>query len=87
VSYRIKLRRPAPKELDSVAARDYSAIAKAISLLEINPRSPGVKKLADSGLWRIRVKKYRVIYAIDDVAREVIVVRIALRNEDTYKRI
>jgi mRNA interferase RelE/StbE len=87
VSYQVKLRSPAQKELDSVIGRDYEAIAKAISVLAENPRPAAVKKLADSGLWRLRLRKYRIVYAIDDRAREVIVVRIALRNEDTYKRL
>jgi mRNA interferase RelE/StbE len=87
VSYQVKLRSPAQKELDSVDGRDYEAIVKAISLLPENPRPPAVKKLADSGLWRLRIRKYRIVYAIDDGDREVIIVRIALRNKDTYKRL
>jgi mRNA-degrading endonuclease RelE of RelBE toxin-antitoxin system len=31
------------------------------------------------------VKKYRVVYAIDDEAQMVTIVRIARRREDTYK--
>ena len=46
-----------------------------------------VKKLADSGLWRIRVRKCRIIYAIDDEAKIVTVVRVAKRGEGTYERL
>ncbi|MGD0855329.1 MAG: hypothetical protein ABSA18_05940 [Dehalococcoidia bacterium] len=45
MSYQVKLRSPAQKELDSVIGRDYEAIAKAISLLAENPRPAAVKKL------------------------------------------
>jgi len=85
VSYTIELRAAAQKQLDRLTERDYKVITKVISSLEQEPRPPRVKKLADSGLWRIRAGSYRVVYAIDDVARSVIIVRIAKRREDTYK--
>ncbi len=43
--------------------------------------------MAESGLWRIRVGRYRVVYHIDDEKGLVIVVRVAARTEDTYKRL
>jgi mRNA interferase RelE/StbE len=85
VSYKIELRHVAQKQLDELPEPDYKAIAEIISSLAQEPRSLRVKKLADSGLWRIRVRKYRVVYAIDDEAQMVTIVRIARRREDTYK--
>ena len=87
MSYKVKLRRPAQKDLDDLAGQDYEAVAKIISDLEANPRPVRVKKLAESELWRIRVRQCRIIYAIDDKAKEVIIVRIARRNKDTYKKL
>jgi mRNA interferase RelE/StbE len=55
--------------------------------LEKEPRPKRVKKLAESSLWRIRVGQYRVVYNIDDEERLVIVVWVARRKEDTYKRL
>lgn len=83
--YEIELRSPAQKQLDSINDKDYEALAKAISSLAENPKPRGVKKLADSQLWRVRVKKYRIVYSIDNKNKEVIVVRIVRRSEDTYK--
>ena len=85
MSYEVRLRRAAQKELDALSGRDYEAIATAISALERSPRPPRVKKLADSGLWRIRVGQYRVVYAIDDGSRLITIVRVARRRENTYK--
>jgi mRNA interferase RelE/StbE len=85
VSYQIELRRVAQKQLDQLPEPEYKAIAEIISSLAQKPRPLRVKKLADSGLWRIRVRKYRVVYAIDDEAQMVTIVRIARRREDTYK--
>jgi len=85
VNYEIRLRRAARKELDAFFGQDYKMLARAISNLEQNPRPPGVKKLADSGLWRVRLRRYRIVYAIDDENKLVTVVRVARRKEGTYK--
>ena len=85
MSYKLELRHVAQKQLNELPERDYKAIAEIISSLAQKPRPQRVKKLADSGLWRIRVRKYRVVYAIDDGAQPVTIVRIARRREDTYK--
>ena len=84
MSYEVKLRPIAQRELDALSGRDYEMVAEAIGALE-DPRAPRVKKLADSDLWRIRVGRYRIVYAIDDEAQSVTVVRVARRNEDTYR--
>ena len=86
MNYQVRLRRVAQKQLDKITGQDYQNIAEAISALEQEPRPRGVKKLAESGLWRIRVGQYRVVYSIDDMERVVIVVRVARRTEDTYRR-
>jgi len=85
--YEVRLRRTAQKELDALSGQDYEMAAKAISHLEQNPRPPRVKKLADSGLWRVRAGHYRIVYTINDEAKSLIVVRVARRRENTYRRL
>ena len=85
MSYKVELRRAAQKELDALSGQDYEAIAKVITSLEQEPRPPKVKKLAGSGLWRIRVRQFRIVYAIDDEAKLITIARIARRKENTYK--
>ncbi len=87
MGYQVKLRRAAQKQLDKLAEHDYEIVAEAISALEWEPRPRGVKKLAESGLWRIRVGRYRVVYNINDKEHLVIVARVARRTGDTYKRL
>ena len=87
MSYQVRLRRAAQKQLDRLAKKDYEIVAEVISALEREPRPPRVKKLAESSLWRIRIGPYRVVYNIDDEEHLVIVVRIARRTADTYKRL
>jgi mRNA interferase RelE/StbE len=85
VSYEVRLRRAAQKGLDALSERDCNRIAEAITALAENPRPRRVKKLADSGLWRIRVGQCRIVYAIDDKAQIVTIVRVERRKEDTYR--
>ena len=87
MSYAVRLRRSAQKDLDALRGRDYEAIARAVRHLAEDPRPPRVNKLAVRDLWRIRVGQYRIVYSIDDEAQQVPIVRVARRNEDTYRRL
>jgi len=85
MTYKLILRHEAQKQLDLLPEQDYQRVARVISSLAKNPRPLKTKKLSGSGLWRIRIGRNRVIFAIDDNARTVIIVRVARRKEDTYK--
>jgi mRNA-degrading endonuclease RelE of RelBE toxin-antitoxin system len=85
LAYRIKINRAAQKQVLSFPEEAQAEIAQLIDRLKGDPRPPRVRKLADSGLWRIRAGRIRVVYAIDDEARLIIIVRAARRREDTYK--
>jgi mRNA interferase RelE/StbE len=79
--------------LHPTAARAYrrlqgplrDRIREAIDALAAEPRPRGVLKLAGRDDYRIRVGDYRVVYAVDDAERIVIVARIAHRRE-IYRR-
>jgi mRNA interferase RelE/StbE len=60
-------------------------IRTAIDSLAGDPRPRGAVKLAGRNDYRIRVGDYRVIYAVDDEERLIIVARIAHRRE-VYRR-
>ena len=60
-------------------------ITATIDGLAHDPRPPGAVKLAGRGDYRIRVGDYRIVYAVDDEERLVIVARIAHRR-DVYRR-
>ena len=87
MSYQVNLRQAVQRQLDELDEQDYEIVAEAISALEQEPRPHGVRKLAESGLWRIRVRRFRVIYSINDRERVVVVVLVAKRTEDTYRRL
>jgi len=69
----------------SIPRQAQVEIAGAIDRLANTPRPSGCKKLRGADLWRLRLGRYRVVYAIDDEAGTVIVVKVALRREGTYE--
>ena len=60
-------------------------IGSAIEALAADPRPPGAATLAGRDDYRVRVGDYRIVYAVDDAARAVIVAQIAHRRE-VYRR-
>ena len=83
--YRIRIVRAAQKQLLAFPKKAQTEIARTIDSLGKTPRPPGCKKLHGAELWRLRLGRYRVVYKIDDETRLVLVVKVALRREDTYQ--
>lgn len=83
--YRVALAPAAQRELRRLPPGDAAALRGPILGLAIDPRPPGVTRLVASDFWRIRVGPLRVIYAIDDGAGTVVVLRVARRSESTYR--
>ena len=84
MSYAVRLHPPAQKELNRLSDIDFRRVDAAIYGLRSNPRPFGVQKLKGA-LHRIRVGHWRVLYAIFDDTEAVVILRIARRNEQTYK--
>lgn len=85
MKYEIVIEKSAVKFLSKLENRTRAQIIAAIDSLADEPRPYGYKKLVDSkGLYRIKVKQYRIIYFVKDNLLVVSVVRIAKRGEDTY---
>ena len=81
MKYRIRIIPKAEKDLDAIVGHDFDAIKKKILALSENPRPFGCKKLiADEG-YRLRSGDFRIVYRIDDSAREIIIYRIKHRKE------
>lgn len=85
MKYEIVIEKSAVKFLSKLEKRIKSEIIAAIDKLADDPRPFDYKKLVDSkGLYRIKIKQYRVIYFVKDNLLVISVVRIAKRGEDTY---
>ena len=84
--YAIFLKPAAERALKQIAQPTLRRIAKAIDTLGNDPRPAGATALqGESGLLRIRVGDYRIIYSIDDTVLTVLVVAIGHRRE-VYQR-
>jgi mRNA interferase RelE/StbE len=60
-------------------------IQSEIDGLALDPRPPGVAKLAGRDDYRVRFGEHRIVFSVDDAERIVIVARIAHRR-DVYRR-
>jgi mRNA interferase RelE/StbE len=82
VAYKIAILPSALRHLANLPRPDQKRVASKIDHLSTDPRPPGAKKLkSDHDLYRIRIGKYRVIYAVEDVRLTVLVVRVGHRRE------
>lgn len=84
--YRIEFARTARKGLEALPATERERVARAIDALATEPRPAGARALqGQSGLLRIRVGDYRVVYQVHDDVLTVLVVRVGHRRE-VYRR-
>ena len=86
MTYEILLHPRAQRELDDLPRGMFPVLDRLIRALADNPRPQGVKKL-EGELHRIRSGPWRIIYAIRDTERRVVILRVARRSERTYKRL
>ena len=76
------------RELGRLPPETATRIDIKIGRLGQQPRPPGRRKLAFSeNVYRIRLGGYRVIYEIRDEELLILVIRIAKRDKQTYRRL
>jgi mRNA-degrading endonuclease RelE of RelBE toxin-antitoxin system len=85
--FSVDLAPAAARQLGKLPPGSAAALRGPILALAIEPRPRGATKLAQSAFWRLRVGDVRVIYAIDDTKRVVVVLRVARRSESTYRQV
>ena len=82
MAYKVAILPAALLQLAGLPRPDQKRVANKIDRLSTDPRPPGAQKLqTDRDLYRLRVGKYRVIYAVEDVRLTVLVVRVGHRRE------
>ena len=85
VSFSIRIKGSAAKELARIVKTDRTRIVASIDRLAENPFLGNVLKGHMRGLRRLRVVDYRVLYEVRDDALIVLVIRVAHRRE-VYRR-
>jgi mRNA interferase RelE/StbE len=81
MAYTVRLKPHAERDLDHLPLDLARRIWTKLLTLEQRPRPAGSTKLEGTGVYRIRIGDYRVVYVIDDRVRVVEIVRIAHRRE------
>lgn len=79
--YSIKIKGSAAKSLERIPATDRRRLLAAIDGLESEPHAGSALKGALTGLRRLRVGRYRIVYDLDNEASVVLIVRVAHRRE------
>lgn len=80
MSYSLKIKRSALKEIQSLPKPERLRVVEAIDLLPENPHVGKLLKGDFSGLRRIRVGAYRIIYEINEGEVTILVLRVAHRK-------
>ena len=84
-SYEVRLHPAAARAFRRLHGPLRDRIRDAVDRLADDPRPRGAEKLAGRDDYRVRVGDYRIVYAVDDSERLVLVARIAHRRE-VYRR-
>jgi len=82
LSYRVDFTPSAARAFRKLDGSVQDQLTPKINALSLNPRPHGVEKISGAAnRYRIRSGDYRVIYAIEDKLRLVVVAVIAHRRE------
>jgi mRNA interferase RelE/StbE len=74
------------REIAALPPAVAQRVAAAVRALALEPRPPGVAKLAGHprGGWRIRVGDYRILYEIDD-EQQLVTIFAVLHRREAYR--
>ena len=87
MSWEVDLAPAAQRQLRRLPPDATARVRAPILALARDPRPPGSVALAGGPFWRLRVDDLRIVYLVDEAARTIVVVRVARRNESTYRRV
>jgi mRNA interferase RelE/StbE len=83
--YRIDVSATAERQIRKLPRADQVRIIRVIQALASDPHPPGCRKLSGyDDVFRIRIGRYRVLYAIEDRRLVIIVLKVGDRK-DVYR--
>jgi mRNA interferase RelE/StbE len=86
-AWRVELAPAAQRQLRKLPSAETARLRAPILALAGEPRPPGAIRLAGTSFWRLRTGGLRVVHALDEDRRLVVVLRAARRGESTYRRV
>lgn len=85
MNYRVDLAsRKVERQIRNLPPEAKAKIIEAIKSLAQDPRPHGVERIK-SHYHRIRIGDYRVVYAILEKEKVIVIAKVARRGEDSYK--
>ncbi|MHC5031980.1 MAG: type II toxin-antitoxin system RelE family toxin [Planctomycetota bacterium] len=83
--YELLIKPSAVREIERIETkRERQRVVRRIGSLAEDPRPLGCEKLTGREQYRVRQGSHRVVYAVDDDARTVLVVKVGHRR-DVYR--
>ncbi len=83
--YRIDVSATAERQIRRLPRTDQARILRAVVALSTAPRPPGCRTLSGhDDVFRIRIGRYRVLYAIEDRRLVILVLKVGDRK-DVYR--
>jgi mRNA interferase RelE/StbE len=83
-AYSLVFKASVQKDFEGIPKKDLRKILSRIKSLAGEPRPHGFEKLTGQNRYRVRQGRYRIVYAVQDEERIVIVVKVGHRK-DIYR--
>lgn len=83
-AYSLFFKESVQKDFEGISKKDLRKILSRIKSLAGEPRPHGCEKLTGQNRYRVRQGRYRIVYAVQDEERTVIVVKVGHRK-DVYR--
>jgi mRNA interferase RelE/StbE len=80
-AYSLFFKASVQKDFEGIPNKDLRKILSHIKSLAGEPRPHGCEKLTGQNRYRVRQGRYRIVYAVQDEERTVIVVKVGHRKE------
>ena len=84
--YRVELAPAAQRDLRRLGPEVVDRLSGLIQSLGDTPRPSGSRKVrGQDRAWRVRMGRYRVIYDVYDHSSLILVLKVDVRRESTYR--
>ena len=92
MAYHVDLSPHANRQIDRLRGVARIALLGVVLARADDPRPRGALRITGMrNIWRVRVRiddrPWRVIYQVDDTDQLVVILRVAARDESTYRRL
>ena len=83
--YKLLFKKSIKKDIEKIPKKDIERIAEDIKNLKIIPFPRGVKKIKKKNCYRLRQGDFRIGYEVNHSQKEITIVYIRRRRENTYE--